>query len=197
MIEQIFNILLDEKPYIWNGYPVNTGFRVGIQLQQALMDGELSDREKMAEIQELLFPGAMPESEEEITAIIEWYLNGWSYDKHSKAKSSKVKSIDFDVDQWRIYSAFRLHYNIDLNTADMHYWEFMGLLTTLEECAFTRVVDIRTKKIDPKMSRETKKAIVEAKEIYNLEQTEEKESPEEALKRMEAVEAFNRLRGGL
>ena len=102
--------------------------------------------------------------------------------------------FDYDVDQWRIYSAFMTQYHIDLNTAEMHFWVFMGLLINLEECAFTRVKDIRVKKIKPKMSKDEKTALTEAKEMYALDQKEHI-SAEEQQKRDESVEAFMRMRG--
>ena len=67
----------------------------------------------------------------------------------------------------------------------------MALLTTLPECAYTRVIDIRSRKITPKMSAEEKKALKEAKKIYALDVLEEELTDEEK----EAVEAFMELVG--
>lgn len=189
-----FNILLDEKPILWQGYPINTDFRTGVQICQIMQDKELTDIEKYAVACELLFPGVMPEAEE-VARAIDWYMNGWMTDKPSQ-KKDKVRLIDFDVDQGRIYSAFRAQYRLDLNTVDLHYWEFMWLLTNLEECAFTRVIDIRNKTANKRMSAEEKKALKAAKEIYALEPLEEKESVREKEIREEAATAFlERIKG--
>ena len=103
--------------------------------------------------------------------------------------------MDFDIDQWRIYAAFRNQYHIDLNTEQMHWFVFMGLLSNLDECAFTRVIDVRTKKINPKDSKEVKKAIAEAKEVYRLGEIKQKElTTEEKERDKAALEQFNRLR---
>lgn len=84
-------------------------------------------------------------------------------------------------------------YGIDLNTVQMHWFVFMGLLTNLEECSFTRVVDIRCKKLDAKMQQKERKAIMEAKKIYSLgaktELTEEEKKEDD-----EALSVFNQLR---
>ena len=79
--------------------------------------------------------------------------------------------MDFDVDQWRIYAAFLQQYRIDLSDEDlrMHWWKFMGLLSALNECSYTRVVEIRRKEIKPKMDKDAKKALREAKTVYALE----------------------------
>lgn len=189
----MFNILLDEKPTTWNGYPINTDFRVGIQIMQITYDNELSDGEKMALIVDLLFSGIKPTTPEELAECLNWYLQGWLMDKNPKGKQGP-RVLDFDVDQWRIYSAFMSQYHINLNTADLHYWEFMGLLSTLDECAFTRIADIRSKKIDAKMSKEEKKALAEVKKIYALEETEKIDNQHEV---DEAVARFMANRKGV
>lgn len=196
------NVLLDPLPSEWvseNGkaYQLDTDFQIGIQICLIQDDLEWSDIEKISKISELLFIDCMPEDFVELEACIHWYLNGWNHDKHKKSRD-KVKLIDFDIDQWRIYSAFLMQYKINLNEAQMHWWEFMGLLSTLEECAYTRVLDIRQKKIDAKMSKEEKKALAEVKEIYSLGniQTpdERRRELEEEQKEKEILEEFNRLR---
>lgn len=186
----MWNVMLDELPMQWNGYPLNMDFRIGIQLNLLLQDNSLNEYERFDAIYELLFPGIAP-SDEELPEVIEWYLNGWYTDGISKRKETR-KAFDFDADQWRIYSAFLLQYRIDLNTADLHYWAFIGLLVNLEECAFTRVKEIRLKEIKAKMQKEEKKALIEAKQIYSLVKEEEPDNKEEL---DEALQEFNRLRG--
>lgn len=183
----MFNILLDEYPTEWNGFKLHTDFRVGIQITQASMDAELTDYEKMAVYRNLLFDSLEPIDITAVGECLEWFLNGWSHDKHIKSESGNV--MDFDIDQGRIYSAFLSQYQIDLNTTDMHFWKFMYLLTNLEECAFTRVIEIRTKKIDAKASREEKEYYKRAKKVYAI-SYEEVKTEEDKLAEQEAVNEF-------
>ena len=121
-------------------------------------------------------------------------MTAWNHDRHKRSKDT-VRVLDYDIDQWRLYSAFRSQYGINLNTIDsLHYWEFMGLLTTLDECAFTRVIDIRVRKKNSKMSKEEVKALEESKAIYALEQTEQEETPEQRAERENAIKRFEELR---
>lgn len=181
----VFNILLDELPTKWGEYELNTDFRVGIQIMQAMEDTELSQNEKFYVINRLLFKKSGA-SIEEIAECVEWFLSGWNHDKMVGGHSETA--ISFDNDHGRIYSAFISQYNINLNTADMHFWEFMILLTNLEECAFTRVIDIRTKKITSKMSKEEKEAYNRGKKIYSIHQEEPlTEEEDEALKAFQAL----------
>lgn len=191
----MFNVMLDPLPSDWNGYQIDSDFRTGIQICMALEDQSLSDMEKLAASAELLFPLIQPEIKD-IQEAVEWFLSGWNLDNIQKSNKSNdtVRILDFNIDQWRIYSAFKHQYGIDLHTAELHYWQFMGLLTTLEECAFTRVIDIRQKKTKNKMSKEEKEAILKAKKIYSLGKQKENLSEEEKEKKQEAMEIFEKMR---
>ena len=163
----MFNILLDEYPREWNGYKLNTDYRIGIMMTLASSDKRLNDRERTRAIINLLFDGSCPQSIDECMECVDWFFNGWTHDKHKKNGSS-VAVMDFNADQGRIYSAFLSQYKIDLNIEDMHFWKFMMLLSNLEECNFTRVVDIRAKKMTGKMSSEERKHYADAKRTYAI-----------------------------
>lgn len=170
----MWNILLDKLPENFEGFKINTDFRIGIQIFQAMTDSGLSDYEKLNIAADLLYSVSeeqevYPDAQTAQRGII-WFLTGWQTDKPGKAEENAKRDMDYDVDQWRIYSAFLFQLDIDLNKEDMHFWVFMGLLTNLEECSFTRVVDLRTKKIDPKLSPSDKKTLREVKERYSLDE---------------------------
>lgn len=190
----MFNILLDPLPHEWNGYEVDMDFQTGIQVSQCLNDSDLSKQEKLTTAVSLMFPGEYPGISGAIEEALNWYLNGWNHDNVHKGKKSDVVLMDFDIDQWRIYAAFRQQYGINLNRQQLHFWEFMGLLSNLEECAFTRVISIRDKKITSKMSKEEKEAYSNAKKMYAI-RREEVESEEEKADREAAIDEFNKLRG--
>lgn len=183
----MFNVMLDKLPTEYKGHPINSSFRIGIQIFQLLGDNDYPEMIRLNRAYDLLF---LDEDEETGTSVpfkdkdgldiplpdlqtaqegIEWFLFGWYMDNSVKSEEKQKKDMDYDVDQWRIFSAFLTQFGINLNEVDMHFWVFMGLLSTLEECAFTRIVDIRTKKIDPKMKPSDKKALKEVKERYALE----------------------------
>lgn len=172
----MFNVMLDKLPEKYKGYPINSDFRIGIQMFQIMNDSELSEMEQMYKACELLFDVDDADQFPDMKTMqdgIQWFLSGWYTDNPVNDEKNDHKDMDYDVDQWRIFSAFLTQFGINLNTVDMHFWVFMGLLSTLEECAFTRIVDIRTKKIDPKMKPSDKKALKEVKERYALENVED------------------------
>ena len=177
----MFNIMLDKLPTEYKGYPINSDFRIGIQIFQVLSSDELTDIEKTYKACELLFDvgsGQFPDGNT-MEEGIQWFLSDWYTDNPVKSSGKERKDMDYDVDQWRIFSAFLTQFGINLNEVDMHFWVFMGLLSTLEECAFTRVIDVRTRKIDPKAKPSEKEAMRKVKERYALEQAEEQLTPQE------------------
>lgn len=191
----MFNVLLDKLPTQYQGFPIDSDFQTGIQIVQALDNEELSQQEQIGTALSLLFlqedeegnllpiPGAQ-------TAVegLVWFLTDWNHDHNSKGDKTRV--TDYNIDQWRIYSAFRQHYGINLNTAKLHFWEFMGLLTTLPECAYTRVIDIRAKKITSKMGKDERKAYTELKKVYALDQSKEVEYTDG---QKQAIDDFDRM----
>lgn len=189
----MFNIMLDPLPEDWNGYPIDWDFRTGIQITQCLSDNALSDMEKRYTAISLLFPDESnrPSTVDAMEAV-NWFLNDFNHDRHGK-KAGTAKVMDFDVDQWRIYAAFKQQYGIDLNEVSLHWFVFMGLLSNLEECNFTNVIDIRQKKITPKMSREEKKAITEAKKVYALGTSEKPLTSAEKEQDAEALAEFHKM----
>lgn len=191
----MFNVLLDELPEEWEGYPIASDFRTGIQIMQCLQDEEFEKEERIMCALELLFPNKRKRPDiQQAEKCLNWFMTEFNHDKHKKKNDNK-KAYDFDIDQWRIYSAFLNQYRIDLSSTDMHWFVFMGLLSNLDECAFTRVVDIRNKKPRAKDSNEVKKAIAEAKNVYRIDNVKEEElSVEEKEREAAALEQFNRLR---
>lgn len=192
----MFNVLLDRFPDNFEGFEINSDFRIGIQIFQAMVDSALSDYEKLNISADLLYSVSeeqevYPDAQTAQNGIV-WFLTAWQTDKQGKHKENEKRDMDYDIDQWRIYSAFLMQYHIDLNLCDMHFWAFMGLLTNLEECAFTRVVDVRTKKIDPKLSPSDKKQLREVKERYSIDEVVKVQlSPEEQKRIDDFMKYFN------
>lgn len=159
------NVMLSDLPDEWKGYQIEADFRIGLQISQLLYDSDYTEFERITGCIDLLYYD-IPESVEEAMQGITWFLNGWNHDNFEKGDN--VRCVDFDIDQWRIYSAFLNQYHINLSEADMHWWKFMGLLTSLNECAYTQVVGIRSEKINPRLSQKEKEAKKKAKRIYAI-----------------------------
>lgn len=186
----MFNVLLDKLPTEYEGFPIDSDFQTGIQLWQILEDETLSNYEKNEMCRELLFldkdeegnPIELPDIGVALKGV-QWFLSEWYKDRTDGEDNSRV--MDYDIDQWRIYSAFRTQYGINLNTDKLHFWEFMGLLNTLNECAFTRIAGIRQQKLTKNMSQDERRALKKIKERYALAEEEENSDADE-----EAIDTF-------
>ncbi len=192
----MFNVLLDPLPTEYEGFPIDTDFQTGIQIMQVLEDGELSQQEQIGTALSLLFlvedsegnPLDLPDYQTAIDGLM-WYLSAWNHDHGDKDKHDKI--MDFDVDQWRIYADFRRYYNINVNTEQLHYWEFMALLSALpNDGAYKNVLFIRDKKLDSKMSKEERNTYIKLKEIYALKQTKAAEYTDE---QKEKIDEYDRM----
>lgn len=191
----MFNVLLDPLPTEYKGFPIDSDFQIGIQIMQALDDGGLSAQEGQAVGLSLLFlhedkdgkPLPLPDAETALEGLV-WFLTDWNHDHNTKSDNSRV--TDYDIDQWRIYSGFKQHYGINLNRDKLHFWEFMGLLTTLPECAYTRVIDIRAKKITSKMGKDERKAYTELKKVYAIDRQKEVNYTDS---QKQAIDDFDRM----
>lgn len=187
----MLNVLLDDLPKDWKGYRIDTDFQTGIMISQCLCDQHLSEWEKFYTAARLLFRDSFPGTNEEIAEAINWYMTEYNHDNRVKDDRPDIAVMDWDVDQWRIYAAFYSQYSIDLNTAKLHWFAFMGLLANLSECAFTHVMEIRQKKISSKMSPEEKAAIKSAKKVFEIKPPEEELSAEEK----QQIEEFMKYAG--
>lgn len=190
-MEQKFNILLDALPEKWNGYPIDSDFQTGVQIQMAFTDQDLSPAEQFYKACDLLFPSKKPPASMAVEGII-WFLNGWYTDNLEKAKEDKTPVTDWQVDQWRIWVAFKNQYGIDLNKEQLHFWEFMALLTNLEECSYTRIADIRGNKLTGKMSAAEREAYIRAKAIYALDNKAQIDYTEEEKAKIDAFDERKR-----
>ena len=168
------NAILDGYPNEFEGYLIRTDFRIGMQICLCLADEELDEIEKLQTALDLLFGNAHP-----VIAValegLSWYLNGGNIeehiDKHGHDNGEDEEpgdAFNFDIDSSRINSAFMRAYNIDLTTTSMHWFRFIELLSDVGECAFSNVINIRTKKLTSEMSQEYRSSLAELKKKYTL-----------------------------
>lgn len=170
-----FNIMLDRLPEDFKGYLIRTDFRIYIQITQCLCDDSLEDDEKISTALWLLYGMSQPPLEIAYEGLM-WYLNFTNEPfENEPCENSKRREttqdtepcMSFDIDSSRIYTAFKRYYNIDLKSAYVHWAEFLYMLKDLGECAYTSVVDIRSKKLKG-MSDGEKRTYRKLKEKYRL-----------------------------
>ncbi len=182
----MFNLLLDALPTEYEGYLIRTDYRIGIQIAQALEDEELEPYERIGIAFNLLYGNGVPPADIAYAGL-RWFLNaavdqpcGEEDTESAPAGDDSIRYFSFDYDAARLYSGFRRAYGIELDRAEMHWFQFLSLLGDLGECAFTRVVDIRSADLS-KMDKETKRAYAALRRKFALPQPKDPE--EEAFMR--------------
>lgn len=163
----MFNILLDALPEDYEGYPINTAFQTGILISMCLSDEELSEHERILTALTLLYGDSIPPMETALDGL-KWFMSETNHDNYEGVKSDNIIIMDYDVDQYRIYAAFRNQYHIDLNTADMHWFEFKGLLDNIRECSLTDVMQLRQTKIPSHFSAKERRELEAKQKIFRL-----------------------------
>lgn len=148
-------------------YPINIDFRAGIELECAV----LNDRIDLAQLLQLYYPVCIPtDLEGAVDAMMQFYRCGSVEEAQDDAKSHapSLRAYDFEQDADAIYAAFRAVYDIDLDTAQLHWWTFRRLLRGLpEDCEFMRRVYVRTADLS-QMGKEQRKSIQKLRNKYAL-----------------------------
>ena len=182
----MFNILLDKLPTEYEGYLIRTSYRIGIQICLCLEDPDYTEQEKTAICLNLLYGNGMPDPETAIKGL-SWFL---SCGKEEKKQVGKNKTLFyFDFDAGRLYSSFKQTYGIDLHKIDMHWFEFIELMGSLDEhSAFENAIQIR----DYDMSDLKGKARANMQRMKQNLTPEVKYSAEE----QEAIDKFDSLFSG-
>lgn len=186
----MFNLLLDALPTEYEGYLIRTDYRIGIQISQALEDEELEPYERIGIALSLLYGNGIPPADIAYEGL-RWYLNAaadvpQNEEDAVSVEDDGIRYFSFDYDAARLYSGFRRAYGVELDRVDMHWFRFLSLLGDLGECAFTRVVDIRSADLS-KMDKKTKRACAAMRRKVALPQPKSREE-EEFLQKLQGGE---------
>lgn len=157
---------------------VNTDFRVCLRIIRALDDDRLTEAEKLTVLCALLYP----EPPENTASAISQGLKFLNCGKETTAARLSKQVYSFEKDSAYITAAFRSTYNIDLNTAPLHWWEFRSLFADLgKDCFFNTLISLRSRQNSGKLTKDEKDFVQRNAELISLEDT---------TKRSAAVEEF-------
>lgn len=201
MVDIGYNYLLDKLPKDYMGYPIRTNFSVGIKIIRLFDNSKLNDYQKYEVAIKMLFKkdakvGFNVPIDVAIKGVI-WFMQGGRevstendytevddtddedddndnlYDDYvDDDDETTSRAYDFIIDSKEIYTAFRRTYGINLHKDYVHWFDFLALLSDLDECNFTRIVDIRTKSMKD-LSKAEKKYYSKMKCKYALPPTSE------------------------
>lgn len=162
---------------------INTDFRIWIKYEEIMLkEDEKAQSQVLEAIDNCLAEDFMMTNLDELESLFDGFL--WFYSLGKKTDGiNKIKEEDekeseftnsslvysFEHDWAYIYSAFIECYNINLFTANLHWWEFKALFESLnEKCLFSKILSYRSMEISSKMSKDEKKFYRNMKKIYAL-----------------------------
>ena len=123
-------MLADKLPDRIGGRPVDTGFRKWLRIAK-LLQAPLLPEEMQAILFYNLFGGipAQEGAEKLMDEILRFYLCGKS--PAPSVGLPKEQLLDWEKDADAIWADFMIYARMDLNKADLHWWEFMALFGSL------------------------------------------------------------------
>ena len=165
------NILTDELPLTVSvdgrEYAVNTDFRDCLRVIMAFEDSELTPQERQQIILSNLYP-VQPQNILAALEAINTFLNGGEIAETS-GDDAPLRLYSFSKDANFIFSAFRQTHNIDLQTARLHWYEFLALFMDLgQETTFCQLVGLRKRIKTGKATKEERQAAREMGEMIDV-----------------------------
>lgn len=136
---------------------VETDFRVCLQTVLALGDGTLTGEEKL----DILLHNLFDQPPENPAEAARQGLAFLRCNKEAEGAANQPPLCDFAQDDGYIYAAM-LKKGIDLDAVDtMHWWTFMAHFAELPESTFKRLVYLRSRQAQGKLSKEEKEEIAQ------------------------------------
>ncbi len=166
----MFNVLLDSDfPVEYEGYKLNTDFRIGIMLTLLQDDETVPEDLKLLKAFDLLYKEKVPPYDIALKGLL-WFLSCGKSETHTEDEEKEQditdKAIDFNVDSLDIWGAFWAK-GIDLTKINMHWFKFMTAIGYLGECPLTHKMAYRTTDLS-KLKGDTRKYYAELKEKYRI-----------------------------
>lgn len=185
------NILIDDiecpDQTVVNGerYEIRTNFRTSILFELMMQDDSLDARTRVWKGLNLYFPVIPGDLSAAVDAALWFYRCGreeTALQKRMAERKGKKQIYSFDYDAGRIYAAFLLAYNIDLQDIEyMHWWRFRFLFDSLpKDCEFMRAMEYRSVEID-KIPEGQKEWYRKMKRMYALPLSKEDDDRQAAI----------------
>ena len=182
------NILVQELPetveVAGEAVPIRTDFRAALRVMLAYEDPELTPQEK----QLVMLANLYPELPDDVGAAIEAgirFLNGGEVGPDEDGP----RLCSFSNDANFIFSAFRQTHQIDLQAAELHWFEFLALFMDLgAETTFCSLVSLRKRVKSGKASKHELEAARELGDVFRVPEIDNR-SPEERRQEDEFMKA--------
>ncbi len=173
------NLFTEKIPYVVTignkDYEINTDFRVWVEVDELFMSQKALSPDMLVRLFRLIFPGnTLPQNlSDTLSGILSFYACGEnSKKKATQSSRNKKRVVSYTHDSGLIYAAFLAQYNIDLTTANLHWWKFRALFDGLnEDNKICTVIGYRSTDISQIKDKEKRKFYKKMYAYYKLPDT--------------------------
>jgi len=157
------NIILDDLPEAIeiNGveYAVNSDFRTGLGCILDMESSDLTDEEKCILLLRRIYGETIPDDVETAIKLAVKFLDGGKEPPEEENPfADNTRLYSFEKDSALIYAAFRQTHGIDLQKADLHWWQFLALFQDLgADTSFCNLVNLRRRVNSGEASKEERR----------------------------------------
>ncbi len=156
---------------------LKTDFRVWLKVDK-LLKSEMKMQDKMIAVLGLVYTSLPQSIEEALKEIADFYSGA----KKKGKNVSCARKFDFEYDGELILAAFRQQYGINLLKENLHWHEFLALLSGLTaDTLFVRTVNVRSADLSEIKDKEKRKKLLYLKRMCALPLTEKEERENEEL----------------
>jgi len=154
------NVLIDELPetltVAGKEYAIRSDFRTALRVLLAFEDNGLTMLEKQMVLIDNLFVETPADIAEAGRAAIA-YLDGGGDDGEEESMEGGLRLYSFSKDANIIYAAFQQTHGIDLQKAQLHWWQFLALFMDMgADTTFCNLIGLRKRVKTGKASKEEK-----------------------------------------
>ena len=165
----MFNGYPDSVSVYGTKYPVNADFRIMCRFEIAI---QKSDTAEITSAVSDFFIGDIPDNADlAVDAVLEFYLCGKQAEGGKPSGKNGKRCYDYNEDWKYFIAAFRQQYGIDLNTAELHWWEFSALFSGLtDDTELIKIMQIRCTNLKDIYDKKERDRIKKLQERYALKQ---------------------------
>lgn len=151
-------------------------------------------QEKQVVLLENLYPFLPSNMSEAFRLGIKFLNGGEEVEEETSEINPALRLYSFSQDANFIFSAFRQTHDIDLETAELHWWKFLALFMDLgADTTFCNLVSLRKRVKTGKASKEELRMYRELKDVIDLSEpvlltNEEREQEAEFMRLVEEAE---------
>jgi len=192
------NILVDDLPEVIEvdgvEHAINFDFRTGLQCILDMESHDLVDDEKALLLLRRIYGDKIPTNVSEALRLAVKFLDGGEEpEAHENLLKNNTRVYSFEKDAALIYAAFRQTHGIDLQKADLHWWQFLALFQDLgADTGFCNLVNLRRRVNSGEASKEERQYALKLGDAFIV------TDPEDALTEADSenVDLFDLLSKG-